>query len=83
MEVTDGGPVIPREKHQELFEPSKWGDVDSQWIPRIRFRVAVSKILIEACGGRFWLDSQEGQGNIFAFSLPIIDVSSLNYTAGK
>lgn len=83
IEVTDGGPVIPEEKRRELFEPSQWGDVDSQWIPRLRFRVAVAKILIEACGGRLWLDSQEGQGNIFAFSLPVIDVSSLNHTVGK
>jgi K+-sensing histidine kinase KdpD len=82
IQVADGGPVIPEEKHRELFEPSKWGEVDSQWIPRLRFRIAVSRILIEASAGKLWLDSQQ-QGNIFAFSLPAIDVSSLNHPAGR
>jgi two-component system sensor histidine kinase VicK len=33
--------------------------------------LAISNGLVEAHGGRIWLDSQEGKGSTFYFSLPI------------
>jgi signal transduction histidine kinase len=80
IEVGDGGPIIPREKYRELFEPAHWVEVDSQLIPRLRFRVVVSKLLVEACGGELWLDSGYANGNTFVFRLPI-DKGSLTSEA--
>ena len=33
----------------------------------------LARNLIEAHGGRLWVDSQPGQGSAFAFSLPIAE----------
>lgn len=70
IKVRDGGPSIPRERHRELLEPDHWLDVDTQWLPRQRFRVAVAKLLAETYGGQLWLESQPGYGNTFVLRLP-------------
>ncbi len=70
IKVSDGAPPIPGERHRELLEPAHWLDVDTRWLPRQRFRVAVAKLLAETYGGRLRLESQPGYGNTFALRLP-------------
>ena len=35
-----------------------------------RQRLAIARALVEAHGGRLWLESQEGQGTVVSFTLP-------------
>jgi len=71
VSVSDGGPPIPRERHRELLEPAHWLDVDTRWLPRQRFRVAVAKLLVETYGGQLRLESEKGYGNTFVLRLPL------------
>jgi light-regulated signal transduction histidine kinase (bacteriophytochrome) len=38
---------------------------------RRRFRLAISKAFVQLLGGEIWLESQEGIGSAFYFSLPL------------
>lgn len=70
--VTDTGIGIPEDKHHHLF--NSFSQVDTS-----RHRkhggsglgLAISKGLVELMGGRISLDSWEGQGSVFTFTLPL------------
>ncbi len=42
--------------------------------------LAVAKVLVEANGGKIWVESRMGIGSIFSFALPIFDNSALEHT---
>lgn len=73
VSVADDGVGIPRAAQARIFE--RFYKVD-----RARFRgdtggtglgLAISRHIIEQHGGRIWVDSNEGIGSTFSFSLPI------------
>src|SRR3954469_23834005 len=73
VSVTDHGVGIPRSARARIFE--RFYKVD-----RARFRggtggtglgLAISRHIIEQHGGRIWVDSTEGAGSTFSFSLPV------------
>ena len=41
--------------------------------PGLGLGLAISKKLVELHGGKIWVESKQGRGNIFAFSLPVSD----------
>jgi len=74
VSVTDHGVGIPRVAQARIFE--RFYKVD-----RARFRgdtggtglgLAISRHIIEQHGGRIWVESTEGMGSTFSFSLPIV-----------
>lgn len=69
--IRDQGPGIPREFHQRIFD--KFGQVHSTRRARgSGLGLAFCKLAIEAHRGRIWVESVEGQGSTFAFTLPIV-----------
>ncbi len=79
VDVRDNGPGIPAEFHLQVFEefhrlPSGRSSEGSG------LGLAIAKRLIDAHGGKIWIESGSGPGAIFSFVLPI---SSGSVTATK
>lgn len=69
--VVDTGPGIPQEAQKQLFQkfyrlPATENDTQGSGLG-----LAISQQIIEAHGGKIWVESQEGQGSAFYFTLPI------------
>ena len=66
--VSDRGPGIAPEELSRLFqryyrmEPGREG---------LGLGLYISRMLVEAHGGRIWAESQVGKGSTFSFSLPV------------
>jgi signal transduction histidine kinase len=66
--VADDGPGIPIESQARLF--------DSFWQARngdrrgVGLGLAITKGIVEAHGGRIWVESTVGVGSTFTFALP-------------
>ncbi|OGG96576.1 MAG: hypothetical protein A2527_03185 [Candidatus Lambdaproteobacteria bacterium RIFOXYD2_FULL_50_16] len=72
FQVKDSGIGIKEENHAELFHP--FHQVDNSITRRhggTGLGLAISKRLSELMQGRLWLESKEGQGSIFYFSIPL------------
>lgn len=69
ISVQDTGEGIPKEKQADLFSKFK------QLVPGKKegtgLGLVIAKGIIEAHGGRIWVDSETGKGSTFAFSLPL------------
>jgi signal transduction histidine kinase len=68
VSVTDNGPGIAAEYHQEIFEEFVRVDPSSSGIG---LGLAITKRLIQAHRGKIWVDSEPGRGSSFTFVLPI------------
>lgn len=71
--VKDSGPGISTELHQKVFE--KFFSLDDQ--PRegrqgVGLGLAISKGIVEAHGGRIWINSRRGAGATFSFEIPCL-----------
>ena len=71
VRVTDSGPGIPPEHRERIFErftrvPGSEGRREG-----LGWGLAFCRSVIEAHGGRIWLESEVGQGSTFAFTIPV------------
>jgi len=69
--VADTGPGIPRENHERVFERFEQGETGVKRPEGIGVGLALCKEFVEMHGGRIWVESQEGVGSTFTFTLPI------------
>ncbi len=67
--VTDRGAGIPPEQVPRLFEPYQRRQLAMERRETIGLGLYVAKGLIEAQGGRIWVDSEPGKGSTFSFTL--------------
>ncbi len=72
--VSDNGPGIDKKFHSAIFErfyqiPDDGNDRILQGSSGIG--LAICKGLVEAHGGRIWVESEKGEGSRFCFSLPV------------
>jgi signal transduction histidine kinase len=70
--VADNGAGIPPQYHEVIFR--KFERVKTQNVPRTRssgLGLAFCKMVVDAHGGRIWVQSAEGQGSAFHFTLPL------------
>ncbi|HEX5831786.1 MAG TPA: hybrid sensor histidine kinase/response regulator [Gemmatimonadaceae bacterium] len=70
--VQDDGPGIPPEYHEVIFR--KFETVRAPNAPRVRssgLGLAFCKLVVDAHGGRIWVQSTEGKGSAFHMLLPL------------
>jgi signal transduction histidine kinase len=71
--VKDNGIGIAAKYRDRLFVPFR--RLHGTDIPGAGLGLAISRKIVEAHGGRIWIDSHEGQGVTFSFILPADDGS--------
>ncbi|BDG59087.1 sensor histidine kinase [Caldinitratiruptor microaerophilus] len=67
--VADSGPGIPRELQSRIFE--KFYQVPGRPRGGAGLGLAICKEVVQAHGGRIWVESEEGRGATFRFTLPL------------
>ena len=66
--VSDTGIGIPEQLQARIFERYEHGTTE---LAGAGLGLAVVKAFVEAHGGRVWVESEEGQGSSFGFTLPL------------
>ncbi|MCX6029324.1 MAG: PAS domain-containing protein [Chloroflexi bacterium] len=72
LAVSDEGIGIPAEEWARIFE--RFHRVENEITRRLRgagLGLAVCRGIVEAHGGRIWVESQPGAGSTFCFTLPV------------
>ena len=69
--VTDTGAGIPKDKHDELFEPFKRLDAEDGNIEGTGIGLTITKNLVEMMQGNIGFHSVPGQGSSFWVDLPV------------
>lgn len=69
VEVEDNGQGIPEEYRDRIFE--KFGQVESRQRSGTGLGLTFCKMAVESHGGQIWVESQEGEGSNFIFTLPL------------
>jgi len=66
--VRDSGPGIPPDQRQRVFD--RFRQLDAAGVGA-GLGLAIVKGIVEAHGGRVWVESEEGVGSAFFFTLPV------------
>ena len=73
VSICDAGPGIPATEQQKIFE--KFYQVTQDGGPKPKgtgLGLAISKSIVELHGGKIWVESEEGRGSTFSFTLPLL-----------
>ena len=74
--VRDTGIGIPKNRHEAIFERFIQVDVvDKMARQGAGLGLAISKAYVEMLGGKIWIESEEGKGSTFYFTIPYLQVS--------
>jgi PAS domain S-box-containing protein len=77
--VTDQGVGIPEQALPRLFTKFfRVDNRDTRTIGGTGLGLALAKQIVEAHGGRIWVESTEGQGSTFFFTLPLAQAMTHN-----
>ncbi len=72
IEIQDSGVGIPRAEIAKLFQKYRQADNARALADKgTGLGLVICKMIVEAHGGRIWIDSDEGKGTTFSFTLPI------------
>jgi signal transduction histidine kinase len=69
--ISDSGPGIAPEFHQEVFEQFRRLSQDEPNQHGRGIGLASAKRLVEMHGGKIWVESSPGQGSVFRFTVPL------------
>ena len=71
--VRDTGIGIPREKHKLIFEPFRQAEgCMTRKYGGTGLGLTIVTKLLDAVGGRIWMESEEGVGSTFYFTIPFL-----------
>jgi two-component system, NtrC family, sensor histidine kinase KinB len=69
LSIKDNGPGIPRDAREHIFD--KFIRLQSDRFPRgVGLGLAFCRLAVQAHGGQIWVESQEGAGSRFLFTIP-------------
>jgi CheY-like chemotaxis protein len=72
VEVTDTGIGIPADRQAHIFEPFQQADASTtRRYGGTGLGLSISSRLVEGMGGRLWVQSQEGRGSAFHFTIAL------------
>jgi signal transduction histidine kinase len=69
ISVADSGPGIPPEQSGSVFE--KFSQLKAKDRRGLGLGLYIAKWIVEAHGGRIWVESEPGKGSKFSFTLPL------------
>lgn len=69
ISVSDNGPGIPPEYHFEIF--NEFLRVQPEKADGMGLGLAIARRLVDAHGGKIWVESEVGSGSTFSFLLPL------------
>jgi signal transduction histidine kinase len=72
IEVKDQGIGINPEDQARLFQPYHRVEQDRQQFTGLGLGLAISKQIVEAHGGKIWVESEFEKGSTFVFTIPIV-----------
>ncbi|MEX0982571.1 MAG: response regulator [Bacteroidales bacterium] len=71
--VKDTGIGIPKNRHKAVFKRFEQADIgDKRAFQGSGLGLAISKSYVEILDGKIWVESEEGKGSTFYFTLPYI-----------
>lgn len=77
LSVRDEGAGLTEAQQAQLFQAfARGGPRKTAGERSTGLGLAIARMVVEAHGGRIWVDSQPGQGATFSFSLPATSLSS-------
>jgi signal transduction histidine kinase len=72
VSVSDTGPgVAPDEKEKIFAKFYRVAEVNGENSKGTGLGLAIAKALVELHGGKIWVESEEGHGSTFSFTLPV------------
>ena len=71
VEIEDTGAGVSPEEQKELFRPYHSRPADRENLSGLGLGLALCKYLVELHGGKIWVQSEEGKGSTFGFSIPL------------
>lgn len=83
VSVADKGIGMPADRIPELFEPFKRLLTHKEHTKGLGLGLVVCKRLVEAHGGKIWVESAMGKGSTFYFTLPIMGKSEILSTKSE
>ncbi len=82
--VKDTGIGIPKERQEAIFERFIQADISDKMARQgAGLGLSISKAYVEMLGGRIWVESEEGIGTTFYFTLPYKTESEEKTVVGK
>jgi signal transduction histidine kinase len=69
--VIDTGPGIPPDKQALIFEPFIQAENGARQLQGTGLGLPISRSLIRTHGGELWVESEDGEGSAFFFTLPV------------
>jgi signal transduction histidine kinase len=69
VSVSDEGPGIPRENLSKVFD--RYWQAQESKRSGVGLGLSIAKGIVEAHGGKIWVNSEVGKGSSFSFTLPL------------